>query len=189
MHALAANSVQTVLGIDPGAHGGLGLITLGAGWQYVASAVLPVRDRGKEVTNNVLDGKALGRILREWAPTLVVVEDVQPMPSRPEAGETEADRRSMPARSAYTLGGFCLGVMAACEALGFDTIMVRPSSWKRAAALPKVGQRRRSEVKADSLRLARELWPTAPLGLARDEAVAEALLIARFGLSTQVSFL
>lgn len=186
---MAAAREQTVVGIDPGAHGALGCITLGGGWRFVDAADLPVRDRGKSVTNNVLDGRLLAKILSRWQPTLVVVEDIQPMPSRPEGEETEADRRSMPARAAYTMGGFCLGVMAACEALGYDVVMTRPTSWKRAAGLARVGDRLRSDVKRESLELARSLWPDAPLERAKHEGRAEALLIARFGMSAQTSFL
>lgn len=179
---------QTVVGIDPGAHGALALLGLGRGYPVLELSDMPIRDRGKSVTNNVLDGKALGLLLRRWSPTIVVVEDVQPMPSRPEGDEQEADRRTMPARTAFTFGGFCLGVVAVCEALGFDVVTVRPMQWKKAAGLAKVGNRLRSDVKAESLWRANEIWPDAAFNRVRDEAKAEAAMIARFGLGSQMKF-
>lgn len=182
---------QKVVGIDPGAHGALALLGLGRGYPLIEAVDMPIRDRGKTVTNNVLDGKALGRILRRWMPTIVVVEDVQPMPARGRIegdNEQASERHDMPARSAFTFGGFCLGVVTACEAMGFDVLLVRPMIWKRAAGLGKVGDRARSDVKAESLALARTLWPDGPFERVRDEAKAEAALLARFGLGSQMRF-
>jgi hypothetical protein len=186
--SLGAKRGQTVLGVDPGARGALSLIGLGSGWDFIDSADMPVRDRGVTVTNNVPDGKRLSQLLAQWRPTIVVVEDVQPMPSRPEGDETEADRRDMPARGAFTFGGFCIGVVVAIEALGYDVVLVRPVAWKKAAGLAKVGSRTRSEVKGEALCRAREIWPHAPFERAKDEARAEAALIARFGLGSQMRF-
>ena len=177
---------QKVVGIDPGSHGALALVGIGRGWPLFEAVDMPIRDRGKSVTNNVLDGKALGMLLRRWAPTLVVVEDVQPMPSRPESEDDE--RRSMPARTAFTFGGFCLGTVAVCEALGLDVVTVRPAQWKKAAGLTRVGDRTRSNVKAESLAVARSLWPGGPFDRVRDENKAEAALIARFGAASQMKF-
>lgn len=178
---------QTVLGIDPGAHGALALLSFGNGFKLLGTADMPIRDRGKTVTNNVVDGRAFGHLIREWNPSLIVVEDVQPMPSRPE--DDDDDRTPMPARSAFAFGGFALGVVTACEALGFDVVQVRPAVWKKTAGLPKARNRRTSEVKADALALARKLWPEGPFVRAKDEAKAEAALIARFGASSQLRFL
>ena len=181
-----------VLGVDPGAHGALALIGLGGGWPFLSAVDMPIRDRGKTVTNNVLDGKALARIVREWDPKIVVVEDVQPMPSRErfESGSADepAPREAMPARHAFTFGGFCLGVVAVCEALGYDVVTVRPAVWKKAAQLRRVGDRTRADVKAESLARARDIWPQAPFERVKHEARAEAALIARFGLTSQMRF-
>lgn len=184
---------QKVVGIDPGAHGALALLSLGRGFQLLEAVSMPIRDRGKTVTNNVLDGRALGVLLKRWEPTIIVVEDVQPMPARGRIeGENEqaSERHEMPARSAFTFGGFYLGTVAVCEALGFDVITVRPVQWKKAAGLARVGDRSRSAVKAEALALARTLWPDSPyFERAKDEAKAEAALMARFGMNSQMRFL
>lgn len=189
LEAPAARRRQCVVGIDPGSHGAMAQVELGAGWDFLDAVDMPIRDRGKTVTNNVLDARRFAAQLGLWnsraAIKFVVVEDVQPMPSR-ERGEGEPERVEMPARHAFTFGGFCLGIPAVCEALGYEVLLVRPQQWKKAAGLRRVGDRTRSDVKAESLQRAREVWPSAPLELAKHENRAEAALIGRFGISSQM---
>lgn len=186
--------LQRVLGVDPGSHGALALLELGRGYAYLGGHDMPIRDRGKKTTNNTPDGKALRKIILEWKPTIAVMEDVQPMPDRiggrddslcPGCGRSKS---AMPPKHAFTFGEMCGGVRTALEALEVDVVMVTSQAWKRAAGLGARGERTRTEVKAESLALARTLWPDAPLKLARSEALAEAMLIAKFGLSSQMNF-
>lgn len=186
-----ADRPQTVLGVDPGAHGALALITLGNGFRFVDAADMPIRDRGKTTTINCLDARALRALVQRWRPTIAVIEDAQPMPSKGNAEDAcptcHRGKSTMPSKQAFTFGGMCESVRAVLEALDVDTVLVAPQTWKRAAGL-KRGEKSRSEVKAASLALAREIWPDAPLKLARNENRAEALLIARFGLTSQMRF-
>lgn len=67
------SSERRVLGIDPGVHGALGLLSL-RGFDFVDAADMPVRDRGKTVTTNVLDVKCFRAIIETWKPEFAVLE-------------------------------------------------------------------------------------------------------------------
>ena len=67
--------------------------------------------------------------------------------------------------------GVIIGLLAG---LGIPYETVRPGEWKKRAGL--IGR-----DKEASRALARQLWPTAPLGRVRDHGRAEALLIAKYG--------
>ena len=71
--------------------------------------------------------------------------------------------------------GFGYGVIIGLLAgLGIPYETVTPAVWKKRAGL--IGK-----DKEASRALARQLWPTAPLGRVRDHGRAEALLIAKYG--------
>lgn len=181
-------SRQTVLGIDPGRTGALGLITLAGGWKFVDGATMPTKNVGKTTEIIRPDEIALAELLRVWGPTIVVVENVQPMPAtkddRCPACNREKDQ--MPARHAFNFGWTCAAPTIVATVLGFEVVTATPVKWKNAAGLPKRIGRTDTQVKHESRRLAQELWPDAPLDQAKDHALAEALLIARFGLGARV---
>lgn len=179
------------MGIDPGISGGLGLITLAGGWRFLDAQHMPSKNVGKTKDVWRVDAAAVAEIVREWNPSLAVIENVQPMPA------TKGDRcracgrekEQMPARHAFSFGHSCAVPLAVLEVLGVDVLLVPPVVWKRAAGLPKREGRSDTEVKGESRRLAWDLWPDAPLHRARDHALAEALLIARFGVGRQGTLL
>lgn len=179
---------QTVVGVDPGSHGALALLTLGRGFKLLEVVDMPIRDRGKTVTVNQLDGRALRRIIQRWQPNLAVVEHVEPMPSKPgdECPACKRGRHQMPPKQAFTFGEM-FGIHTALECMGVDVVLVRPQVWKLAAGLVR-GDKGRAEVKAASLALAREMWPEGPFERVKDEARAEAALIARYGMLPQATF-
>lgn len=179
---------QTVLGVDPGRFGALGLITLAGGWRFVDGAPMPTKDVGKTTEIIRPDEAAIRDLMNVWHPTIVVVENVQPMPAtkgdRCPACNREKDQ--MPARSAFNFGWSCAVPSVVAVVLGIEVVSVTPVRWKNAASLPKRAGRSDTEVKGESRRLAQELWPDAPLDRAKDHALAEALLIARYGLGARV---
>jgi crossover junction endodeoxyribonuclease RuvC len=81
---------------------------------------------------------------------------------------------SRPLQSSQSLFKFGMAYGAAisiCERLG-DWRTVTPQVWKKALGL--------SKEKSESLDLARQLWPSAPLSRVKDNGRAEALLIAEW---------
>jgi crossover junction endodeoxyribonuclease RuvC len=73
--------------------------------------------------------------------------------------------------SVFKFGMAYGAAISICERLG-DWRTVTPKVWKKAMGL--------SKEKAESLALARELWPTAPLSRVKDNGRAEALLLAEW---------
>ena len=149
------------IGIDPGLTGAIGVLSdTGRYLAVYDMPVSPYSDKG--FVKNAVNVHVLARILREYADQdcRVWVEQVNAMPKQGGA-------------SMFSLGmsyyGAC-GVLAGC---GMGYGLVHPRVWKHRAGL--------TAVKGDSLTLARELWPDAPLSLAKHHGRAEALLIARFG--------
>lgn len=172
---------KTIVGIDPGVRGALGRITFGRGYQFIDSADMPVEDVGKTTKINRVNAPLLAHIIRLWAPTIVVVERVQPMPS---ARDGEDKEHRMGTMGAFSYGHGCGVIEGVLRALGHEPIMVVPSVWKRAAGLigPTYSD---TERKRRSRMLALDIWPDAPFDRAQDSGRAEACLIARFGFSGQ----
>jgi hypothetical protein len=151
-----------IVGIDPGLTGAVAAVD--------SSGTCTVEDMptidlpGTGLVRRRVDGLALARILRNMVPAghacLVVVEDVQAM------GGSAVQTMGSMMRSVGT-------TEAAVEILRMPIKRALPRTWKKFFGLGK--------EKVDSLRIARELYPTAPLKLGKHHNRAEALLLAHFG--------
>lgn len=175
--------MQTVVGIDPGIRGGLAQIALGHGWRFVDCAYVPVCDVGKSKVIERIDPLAYAKILKAWKPAVVVIEKVQPMPSV-QTDEND-ERVPMPAGSAFSFGWNTGTLWAVAVALGYPVETVMPAVWKRRAGLLSPGSETPTEAKRRSRLAAASEWPDAPLDKAGSHAIAEALFIARHGVSLQ----
>jgi crossover junction endodeoxyribonuclease RuvC len=85
--------------------------------------------------------------------------------------EKVASRPAQGVVSVFKFGMAYGAAIAICERLG-NWSTVTPQAWKKALGL--------SKDKAESLELARNLWPDAPLSRVKDNGRAEALLIAEW---------
>jgi hypothetical protein len=183
--------LDRVLGIDPGIEGALGLLTV-PGWDVVCTQKLPTR---VEFDRRVVDERALAQVLQQLAPSLVVIEKVQPMPDTrdelvPAAGgvttaaKVAVKRHRMGTVGAFNYGFTCAQIYATVRLAGHDPILVHPATWKAAAGLRGRGAEY-ADRKRMSLALARQLWPQDTIP---NDGCAEALLIARFGFASQLRF-
>ncbi len=151
-----------IVGIDPGLTGAVAAVD-SAGRCTVED--MPTVDLpGAGLVRRRVDGLALARMLRNMVPAghacLVVIEDVQ----------------AMGGSAVQTMGSMMRSVgstEAAVEILRMPIKRALPRTWKKFYGL--------ASEKADSLRIARELYPTAPLKLAKHHNRAEALLLAHYG--------
>lgn len=89
----------------------------------------------------------------------VVVEEVHSMP-----------RDGV--RQAFSFGMAYGGAVALAQRFKSPWHLVRPQMWKKNLGL--------SSDKKESLKMARELWPAAPLDRVKDNGRAEALLLAEY---------
>lgn len=160
-------STGLILGIDPGKNGGWALLDaqgrLGEAGHY------PLDDDGE------IDAAELHTILDENGPiSHAFVERVGSM------GQSK-DGRRQGVKGMFNFGRRYGAVLAVLQIAGIPYTLVEPSAWKRATGV--------TSVKGTSLAAARKLWPSAAdlLRRVKDEARAEAALIARYGMLTTYS--
>lgn len=75
-------------------------------------------------------------------------------------------------RQAFSFGTSYGAVLGLAQRLKSPLVLVTPAKWKKDLGL--------TSNKNDSLEMARNLWPTAPLARKKDNGRAEALLIAEW---------
>lgn len=138
-----------IVGVDPGTTGALALLVDGRLTEIADMPVLGKRVQGNQVAD----------LLREWAPDVVVVEDLHAMP-----------RGSI---ASFSLGWSCGVVVAVVQTLSHPLVRLRATEWKKQLSL--VGK-----DKSASRLLASELFPNAVEQFKRvkDDGRAEAALIA-----------
>lgn len=148
------------LGIDPGLSGGVAAID-GTG-RILLLEPTPILDGQVRV----FDGRALGDMLRargllrgDGARCYAYIEHAQSMPGQGVA-------------STFAYGTVFGSTIAAVRNLGVGYTLVRPAVWKRALGLGR--------DKRESIGLAAQHWPELQLKR-KDDGLAEALLIARWG--------
>lgn len=161
-------------GIDPGVNGGLAILDVDAEGRLV---IVDARDMPTigESTKREIDVLALIRWLKDFGLDHVYVEYVNAMPSIPGK---DGQRRDMGAASAFKMG-FIVGQIRTCVVgCKIPLTLVTSGKWKKAAGLP--GGAGNKEL---SRQLALRTFPDSYNLLARkrDEARAEAILIARHG--------
>lgn len=143
------------IGIDPGSSSGAWAAIDHTGL-YVGCGDLPTVD-GR------INAVELMELVWHDIPTHIAVEDVHTMPGQGIASSGKFMRAA--------------GSIEAVAALAGDSLtLVRPQVWKRFHGL--IGTE-----KVASLHMAREVWPSAPLKLAKHHGRADALLIASWLLS------
>lgn len=157
-----------VIGVDPGASGGFARV---GGWGSRGGVLfccpLPVREVA--VNGGIerwLDGRDFVDLLQAGDEAEVWVEMV-------------VGRGGWRADTNFLLGGSFHSVRSICELLGNRVHLVRPQTWRKWYGLDT-----KKADKAESVRLARVLWPDRNFKMA-DDGIAEACLIAAFGLDVQ----
>jgi hypothetical protein len=147
--------MTTILGVDPGAHGAIAMV----------SPMVEVWDLPSIAAD-------LADLMRTWSGSDTVRVYIEKAQSFPGMGVSGAFN--------YGAGyGTILGVLGA---LKFSVVEVSPATWKRALGLSGEATDSVKEKKARARKLARQLFPEANLSRADK---AEALLIAWFGLQKE----
>lgn len=144
---------MVILGIDPGAKGGVSILDRG---EYVAGMRMPViKMRGK----NLLDAKVILDFLTPYDLDTVVIEQVGSMPGQ---GVT----------SAFSFGRITGAIEATTMPLTDRMIWVTPAVWKKHF---KLGKDKRGSLDAFNLRFGNHR-----LTKLADDGIAEAALIALY---------
>jgi crossover junction endodeoxyribonuclease RuvC len=147
-----------IFGFDPG--------TCGAGGIYHPSIPDKIGVEDMPLAGRDVDGAALARIIRRYAPDLAVIEQVS---SRPGQGVASTFRFGR----AY---GTLIGVITALEV---PCLFVTPQKWKRHFNL--------SSDKEEARAMAIRLWPSSThFERKKDHNRAEAALIARWGAANVI---
>lgn len=155
------------IGIDPGLTGAVAMVNPQGDCQVedIPTVTLP----GNGLVKRRVDGLALGRLLRRFIPAgevaTVLVEQVRAMGGQNNAVQTQ-----------FSLGRTLGAIEVTLDLLRLQADMIEPQRWKKFYGL--------GSDKAESLRLARQLYEHAPLKLAKHHNRAEALLIAHCGMRT-----
>jgi hypothetical protein len=155
-----------LVGIDAGLTGAAAFIDSRDGGCVVED--LPTKNlAGDGLIKRRIDGYGFALMLRKHCaagqPVLVLMEQVGAMGGKNNAVQTQV-----------SLGRSLGALEAAIEILRLPLHMVQPQTWKRFFGL--------GSDKAESLRVARALYPDAPLELAKHHNRAESVLIAHYGL-------
>lgn len=154
---------MVVVGIDPGLTGAIAAVDSAGSCSVVDMPTIALPGNG--LVKRRVDGLAVARMLRTMVPScdacLVVIEDVQAI------GGSAVQTMASMMRSVGT-------IEAAVEILRLPMERARPQTWKKFYGLD-------GDKKA-ALNVARQLYPVAPLTLAKHHNRAEALLLAHFGM-------
>ena len=149
------------LGIDPGMSGGIGVIDRDGAFVMAEAMPIIANAAGKRM----VDTNELGRLVRHYTgEVLAAIEEVSAMPGQ---GVT----------SMFSFGSSFGAAMGVLGGLGIGFELVRPQKWKKLFSL--------TSDKEVSRGFAIRRWPDAPLARKKDEALAEALLIAEWLRNTR----
>lgn len=155
-----------LIGIDPGIRGAVALLTANG---RVAVHDMPARPKqGNGKIRNEIDPKALQALLRRLVPAdeagLVVMENLNTF-----AGGSVQSMGSLEATKAV--------ITTVCELSGFDVEFVSPKTWQGFYGIKRTAS---EDTKAQSLRIARQLFGNEFCPLRKHDGRADALLIARY---------
>ncbi|CAJ9665285.1 Uncharacterised protein [Burkholderia pseudomallei] len=154
------------LGIDPGIRGALAALDHNGHLRIADMPMRPKQGNGK--VRNEIDAAALQRQLRELIPAdeqaIVVMEALNTF-----AGGSVQTMASLEATKAV--------IATVCELSGYTPAIVTPQCWQRFYGIKRSAS---EDTKAQSLRLARDLYGPAFFPLAKHDGRADATLIARW---------
>ncbi|MBT1907243.1 crossover junction endodeoxyribonuclease RuvC [Enterobacter kobei] len=154
--------MTAVLGIDPGCSGALVLVTEQGG--YIDHLAMPTIKVG---TKSRVNGAAVAAWVRQYGITHAYLEQVGAMPGQGTA-------------SMFTFGhaaGVAEGIL---QGLNIPYTLVTPQAWKKSAGL--IGGDK-DAARSRAIQLYPEL--RALDAKAKGQAIADALLIARFGIGVK----
>lgn len=154
--------MTAVLGIDPGCSGALVLVTEHGG--YIDHLAMPTIKVG---TKSRVNGAAVAAWIRQYGITHAYLEQVGAMPGQGTA-------------SMFTFGhaaGVAEGIL---QGLNIPYTLVTPQAWKKSAGL--IGSDK-DAARSRAIQLYPEL--RALDAKAKGQAIADALLIARFGIGVK----
>lgn len=115
-----------IVAFDPGLNASAALlVSSGGGPVFEGMVDLKTVPDG---SNRQLDASHICDLMELWVPDVVVIENVQPMPSIPGAGGV---RRSMGAASSFRFGLACGMIRGVVAVYTVPVVMVHPQSWKR----------------------------------------------------------
>ena len=146
--------MSLVLGVDPGASGGLALLDRAGRLQFAEP--MPVLRNAVPT----VDVRQIGHLLTGHHDVFAYVERAQAMPRQGVS-------------SSFAYGVIFGSILTALADLGIGYELVSASAWKRALGL--------TSDKAQSLDRVRQIYPALALKR-KDDGLAEAVLIARYGL-------
>ncbi len=152
-----------ILGVDPGITGALALLDPQGRVEMAEDLPSLQRGGGRGRVRREVDPAGLAHLLRPHAAhiRLALVEAVA---SRPGQGVA----------SVFSLGHSLGAIHGVLGALGVPVHPIAPSVWKKALGL--------GADKEEARAMAARLFPMIPLHRKADHNMAEALLIARYGL-------
>jgi len=146
--------MKLICGIDPGLSGAWGMIDLhGKYWSY---GDMHHDDDGILDTEKIWSEMAQSR---DGQDVVVVLEKVHSMPKQGVS-------------STFKFGMAFGGALGLSKRFNSGLVMVTPQVWKKSLKL--------THAKLESLELARNIFPNAPLHLKKHHGRAEALLIAEW---------
>ncbi|EIU0553039.1 TPA: crossover junction endodeoxyribonuclease RuvC [Enterobacter hormaechei subsp. steigerwaltii] len=154
--------MTAILGIDPGCSGALVLVTEQGG--YIDHLPMPTIKVG---TKSRVNGAAVAAWVRQYGITHAYLEQVGAMPGQGTA-------------SMFTFGhaaGVAEGIL---QGLNIPYTLVTPQAWKKSAGL--IGSDK-DAARSRAIQLYPEL--RALDAKAKGQAIADALLIARFGIGVK----
>lgn len=154
--------MTVVLGIDPGCSGALVLVTEQGG--YIDHLPMPTIKVG---TKSRVNGAAVSAWLRQYGITHAYLEQVGAMPGQGTA-------------SMFTFGNAAGVAEGILQGLNIPYTLVTPQAWKKSAGL--IGSDK-DAARSRAIQLYPEL--RALDAKAKGQAIADALLIARFGIGVK----
>ena len=148
-----------ILGVDPGVSGAVAL--------YCPSRPELITAEDVPTAAGDIDAATLARLIREWQPTLAIIEQVSAMPKQGVS-------------STFKFGAAYGAVRGVVQTSGIPMHLVTPARWKKHFRLNADKERARA--------VALRLWPTsAAFARKKDHGRAEAALLARFAAETIIS--
>ena len=163
-----------IIGIDPGAKGGVALVTqLGKAQDLFSAAPMPMKDppKGKKPVVDVITlFRVLHGVASGWATDVVYLENVHAMPRQGVS-------------STFQFGRTFGAIEAAADLARLRIRYVEPRVWKKYFGLK--GDDKHASVRKATELYGDEFWPAGPRGGQPYEGVAEAALIATYGLAQE----